>query len=101
MARKPTKTVCGVPADVGDPIYSKADGSLTVDPAQAVGNTRRYGMSKPGAKRLATALGLPVPRMGHQVKLCSDQYLVNLSGMFYVVRTASGDLQGRRRRRRR
>ncbi len=59
MALKPNKTVCGIPVRIAGSIFHKdAGGSLTVNEREAVGAYRRAAISKPGAKRLAEALGL-------------------------------------------
>jgi hypothetical protein len=102
MALKPNKTVCGIPVHIAGSIFHKdAGGSPTVNEREAVGAYRRAAISKPGAKRLAEALGLRLPRAGYEIKLCTDQYLVHNGAGFDVVRRAHGDFSGTTKRRRR
>lgn len=98
---KPNATVCGVPTHLGGRIMIGAAGPRPIayrGPRDAV-----YApISKPGAKRLAAALGVPMPRRGTQIQLCADQTLQHdASGGLYVMRDAPGDIRGARRGRRR
>lgn len=100
MPVKPNARICGVPTKVGRPI--SYGGGHIVPSARKLG--QYASISKPGARRLMEALfgpGKRPPRPGYEVRLCADQYLVNRSGSFEIVRRASGEFQGVRTRRRR
>lgn len=97
MPAKPNATVCGVPAKLSRPLSNSGQ---HIAPEQ-----RRPGqyasISKPGAKRLVQALfgHARLPRPGHGVKLCGDQFLHNISGSFQVTRYAAGEFAGTAKRR--
>lgn len=97
--RKPNATVCGVPTYLGGSIYYSG-GHLTTVPGK-LGHHR--SISKPGAKRLLSALfgHERLPRPGHEIQLCGDQYLENMSGSYQVRKRGSGEMSGARRRKRR
>lgn len=99
MPAKPNATVCGVPARLGGAVHY-GGGHITTGVGR-LGHWR--SISKPGARRLMKALfgHERLPRPGHEVKLCDDQYLESMSGSLQVVRRASGEMRGGRRARRR
>lgn len=99
MSVKPNAVVCGIPTSLGGAVHDD-DGRLKVG-VGARGHWR--AISKPGAQRLVRALFGPsarLPRLGHSIKLCDDQYLDNVHTL-QVRRTAPGEMRGARRARRR
>lgn len=94
MAVKPNATVCGIPTSLGGAVNDHG-GRL----ATGVGPTGHWrAISKPGARRLLQALfgHERLPRLGHSIKLCDDQYLDNVHTL-QVRRTAPGEMRGTRR----
>lgn len=91
--------ICGIPAKTGGIIKYDLRGPFVDDPSRvALGSY--VALSKPEAKRLATALNVKVPRVGYAVQLCGEQYLENQAGSFQVNRRATGEFRGTKVKRR-
>lgn len=91
---KPNATVCGVPTRLSHAI--RYGGGNIYSGARNIG--QYASISKPGAKRMMLALfgHARLPRPGYETKLCGDQYMENMNGLYHIVRRAPGDFQGAR-----
>lgn len=88
--------VCGVPVMVGAVLGEDRHGYDHYRHKQSI-----HIISKPEAERVMQRIfgpGARRPRVGTEVKLCDDQYMVNATGEFEIHRRAPGPLRGRSRR---